>query len=294
MMMTAENLYANEDEKRTRKKKATNVSDKYYNLSEDEMQVLISKAQLGDSKAQAELLKVFDNFISKYCALLFKSKYDLHDYDIRRFIALFITDRLIGIRLTRNQINHATFKAVNETMRGINFMIKRYNDEIDVRQTVQMTFIQCITKYQRRESIPFSGYIYSYFFYLLKKNVDSFLIYQLGRKSFALHTDDSVSSSIVNEDKPQPIQIAPLTPTVEELLGPDVIDEYWVLGDTAIFPFDRLTVHQRQLIKWKYIDGLKASHIAEKTTEHPNTCRAQLQSIRDELKHIMKTEFEDV
>ena len=98
------------------------------------------------------------------------------------------------------------------------------------------------------------------------------------------------SSFTTNEE--QNYNNVPLTASVEDMLGPDQIDEYWVLGETAIFPFDRLTVHQRQLIKWRYIDGLKASHIAERITEHPNTCRAQLQAIRDELSLILQEEFD--
>jgi hypothetical protein len=284
-------VFSPEGEKRKRKKKATNVSDKYYHLSEDEMQILIGKAKSGDPTGQEELLKVFDNFIMKYCALLYRGKYDLHDYDIRRFISLFIPDKTISVRLTRNQINNATYKAVNEVMRGINYMVRRYCDEIDVRQTVQVTFLQCIARYERRGSIPFSGYIYSYFFYLLKRNVDFFLISQVGRNTFPLHTDDNVSSSFPNTEEQTPTNV-PLSPSVEDMLGPDQIDEYWIMGETAIFPFDRLTVHQRQLIKWRYVDGLKASHIAERITEHPNTCRAQLQAIKDELASILKEEFD--
>ena len=36
-----------------------------------------------------------------------------------------------------------------------------------------------------------AGFLYSYFFYLLKKNVDIFLIDQLGRKTFPLIDDDA-------------------------------------------------------------------------------------------------------
>jgi hypothetical protein len=45
---------------------------------------------------------------------------------------------------------------------GIVYMAKRYGEEIDVRQTVDMTFFQCIGRYQRRDSekgpIPFSRF----------------------------------------------------------------------------------------------------------------------------------------
>ena len=69
-----------------------------------------------------------------------------------------------------------------------------------------MTFFQCITRYQRKDSekgpIPFSGFLYSYFFYLLKKNVDTFLIDQLGRKSFPLLSDDDNSEDDQEQQKP--------------------------------------------------------------------------------------------
>lgn len=280
------------DEGKKKPKEKKSLSENYYAIPEDDLQKIIAKAQAGSQRDQAELLKVFNNFITKYVSLLFRSKYDLHDYDIRRFIALFETNSNVRTRLRRNQINTATYKAAGETMRGINYMIRRYGDEDDVRNTVQMTFLQCISKYTRKGSIPFSGYIYSYFFFLLKRNVDVFLIYQLGRRSFPLHTDDSVSSSFQDPDAEQgAMQAQETTPSVEDLLGAEEIDEYWVLGETALFPFDIITIQQRQLLKWKYVDGLKASQIAVKTTEHPNTCRAQLQEIRSEIRSIVLAEL---
>jgi hypothetical protein len=280
------------DEEKKKEKKKKSVSENYYNIPEDELQKIIEKAKNGDGSAQNELLKIFNNFITKYISLLLRGRYDLHDYDIRKFISLFMTDNNIRIRLRRNKINHNTYKAVNETMRGINYMIKRYWEEIDVKQTVQMSFLQCVMRYQRKGSIPFSGFLYSYFYYLLKKNVDAFLVYQLGRKSFPLYTDDSVSSSFSDgESDHQSINTIPSSPSVEELIGTEEIDEFWIIGEKCLFPFDQLTVQQRQLIKWRYVDGLKASQIAIKTTEHPNTCRAQIQEIREEIRSIIEKEF---
>jgi hypothetical protein len=186
-----------------------------------------------------------------------------------------------------------TFKVVVETLRGINDMIRRYCQKEDVHQTVQMTFLQCVMRYNRKGTIPFSGYLYSYFYFLLKKNVDIFLIYQLGRRSFPLYTDDSVGSSFPTEfqDMNQALFVSPSSPSVEDLIGSEEIDEFWVIGDSALFPFDLLTIQQRQLLKWRHIDKLKASQIAVKTTEHPNTCRAQLQEIREEIRQILEKEF---
>lgn len=147
--------------------------EQYYSLSEIEMQELLEKAKSGNEKSQLELLKVFNNFLTKYTTMLYTGKYSLKDYDIRRFISLFVKDSYARIKLSRNKIDSATMKVVNEAMNGINYMIKRYCDERDVRQTVEMTFFQCVKRYQRKDSekgpIPFSAFLYSYFFYLLKR-----------------------------------------------------------------------------------------------------------------------------
>lgn len=285
-----EKIIVDESKKKERRK---NASAAYYNIPEDELQEIIERAKNGSTRDQAKLLQVFSNFVQKYTSLLYRSKYDLHDYDIRLFISLFIPDPEVRRRLRRNQINHKTYKAVNDTMRGIHYMINRYCEEDDVRQTVQMTFMHCVNKYKRKGSIPFSGFIYSYFYFVLKKNVDTFLIYQLGRKSFPLYTDDGVSSAFADENVSHST-VVPETESLEDIIMGSInvdFDERWVLGDTAMFPFDELTTQQRQLVKWRFIDGLKASQIALKTTEHPNTCRAQIQEIRDEIKNILAKEF---
>lgn len=281
-----EEIIVNEEKKARRKA----ASAKYYNIPEEELQEMVLLAKRGDERAQQELLKVFNNFILKYTALLFDGKFDLHDYDIRRFVSLFATDKGVQFKLRGNKIDTQTYRHVQECMRGIKFMVRRYAEKIDVKQTVQMTFLQCVMRYERKGSIPFSGYIYSYFFFLLKKNVDQFLIYQLGRRSFPLYTDDNVSSSYqVGEESAG--TLVPLGASAEDLLGVEEVDEYWVLGDTAPFPFSLLSIQQRQLIKWRYVDNLKASQIALKTSEHPNTCRAQLQEIKEQLKKILDEEI---
>jgi hypothetical protein len=91
--------------------------EQYYNLSEDEMQDLIAKAKAGSQHAQNELLKVFNNFLTKYVSLLYYGKYSLSDYDIRRFTSLFVKDGFVRFNLMKNKLNSAGFKHVNECLR---------------------------------------------------------------------------------------------------------------------------------------------------------------------------------
>lgn len=182
-------------------------------------------------------------------------------------------------------------------MRGINYMAKRYGDEEDIRQTVDMTFLQCVVRYQRKDSdkgpIPFSAFLYSYFFYLLKKNVDTFLIDQLGRKTFPLITDEEYEP----EENEQQVgfRADPVEYDLNQLLSVEQIDEMWVLGKTCAEPFDQLSIQERQLLKWRHVDGKRSSEIAEKITEHPNTVREHLGKIRTKIVNIIiSSELEDL
>jgi RNA polymerase sigma factor (sigma-70 family) len=177
-------------------------------------------------------------------------------------------------------------------------MAKRYGDEEDVRQTVNMTFFQCITRYQRRDSekgpIPFSGFLYSYFFYLLKKNVDTFLIDQLGRKSFPLLGDDDNSGEDDEDSKPG-FKAPPFEYTLEEILSTNDINEMWVLGEDCYEPYNSLTVQERQLLKWRYVDGKKSSEIAQIVTEHPNTVREHITRVKAKIVDaIIENNMEDL
>lgn len=94
--------------------------EQYYSLSEDEMQALIAKAKLGNQSAQNELLKVFNNFLTKYVTMIYYGKYNLSDYDIRRFTSLFVKDNFVRFNLMKNQLNQAGYKHVNECLRRYN------------------------------------------------------------------------------------------------------------------------------------------------------------------------------
>lgn len=256
-------------------------SERYYTLSEDEMQDLITRAKEGDSKAQMVLLDVFANFLTKYTSLIYHSKFSLNDYDIRRFLALYVKDPIARRQLISNKMNSSSRAYVFEAVNGIHTMVVRYCSEEDVTQTVSMAFLQCVQRYERKGPIPFSGFLYSYFFYLLKKHVDEFMIDQLGRKTYPLLGDDDNTGEDDEEFKPG--YHAPSVPGVEDMLGADVIDEFWVAGDTAMPPFNVLTPQERQLVRWRYVEGLKSSEIAYRITEHPNTCRESLNRIRRKL-----------
>lgn len=138
---------------------------------------------------------------------------------------------------------------------------------------------------QLRAQYLLAGFLYSYFFYLLKKNVDTFLIDQLGRKTFPLLSDESHGEE--DGDQPVGFKAEPFEYTFEQIISTDELDEMWVLGEKVVPPFDELTVQERQLIKWRYVDGKKSSEISQKINEHPNTVREHLTRIREKIEDII-------
>lgn len=265
------------------------AKETYYHLTEDEMQDLINKAKTGDQKAQLQLLEIFDNYLWKYINLLYYGKYDLKNYDVRTFVILFVADPQVRAGLKRQKMGSGGYKAVQEVVRGIQYMAQRYGDVEDIAQTVKMAFLHCVMTYEKRGPIPFSGFIYSYYKFILKKFVDTFLIDQLGRKTFPLM--DEVITDHDEEDR-QVGFAAPPTDYLEDMLGAQKIDEYWVVGDTCYPPFDILSVQERQLLRWRYEDGYKASDIARRITEHPNTLRDHFTKIRKRLREQLDQDLE--
>lgn len=275
---------------------AKKYEENIFELPEEEMQAIIAKAQNNSPAAQSQMLHMFDNFLSRYVTLLYYGKWSMADYDLRKFIWLFVTDPGVRYHLLRGKLNQQGYQSVNEVMRRITGMAQRYGDEEDVRQTVEVTFLECLMRYKPTPSkqggiVPFKSFLYSYYLYMLKKNVEFFLIDQLGRKTFPLITDEeSFGDDGSDFDGQTPGYTAPSEPSAEELLGTEEIDEYWVIGDSAMAPFDQLTIQERQLLKWRFVDGLPSSEIAAKITEHPNTCREHFNRIRHKLREIIASE----
>lgn len=265
-------------------------AEEYYDITEEETQEIVARYQAGDEEAAKELMKMFSNYLAKYFNLLYYNRYGFDDYDLRQFIGLFIKDNAARGALLRNKLRGDNLRKVRKAMTGINYMILRYNEERDVWNTIHMTFLYTCDhytpQYNDRGLIPFSGYLYNYFYYMMKKNVETMLIDQLGRKTFPLFdesTDEEESGGHVGFSAP--------VPDFDEeamFLSADMIDERWIAGDTAYPPFDRLTVQERQLLKWRYIDGDYTADIVARTTETPNTVRTAFATIRTKLRRALE------
>ena len=113
------------------------------------------------------------------------------------------------------------------------------------------------------------------------------MIDQLGRKSFPLLSDDDNLYDSEYGEKQVGFKAPPEEREMEEFLSTEDINEFWVLGETCAEPFVLLSIQERQLLKWRYIDDLRSSEISKKISEHPNTVREHLAKIRIKLSNLV-------
>lgn len=269
------------------------VHHDYYHLPEEEIQDLVNRAQQGDENALSEVLTIFDNFVQKYVNLLFHGQLALHNNDIRQFLKLFVNDTNLKRKLGQNKLNYRERQELQQIWHGFNYMITRYNTEEDVRQTVQTAFTDTVMRYQRRGEVPFSGYIYRYFLFIMQKYMKEILIDQLGRKSFPLRVEEDFNDE--DEDSVPPGFDVPSEPSAEEMSSQKEIDEDWVFGE-AMFPFDQLNIQERQLIRWYYIEKVNITNIADRMAESAGKISEKLATARQKLEDAIKEypEMEDL
>lgn len=128
----------------------------------------------------------------------------------------------------------------------------------------------------------------------MKKNVDTFLIDQLGRKSFPLLADDT-NENEEDGEKQIGFKAPPVETDLNTWLATEEINEFWVLGETCSEPFIFLNVQERQLLKWRYIDDLRSSEISKKISEHPNTVREHLAKTRAKIQnYVIESDLKDI
>lgn len=271
-------------------KKKKSYDERKYNLSNAEMVELVKQFQAGSDSAGMKMLEVFENFLANFVKLLYYGTYDRSNYELKRFIGFYIPNGQLRYKFMKNQLSPPEAKAVNDVVRGLNVMVTRFCELEDVEQALKLALLSCLKIYEPRPSsqggsVPVTNYISNYSLYIFKKVTDTQLISQLGRKTFPL-----IDESTTDENEVQAGFLPPIGPDLESYLDKEEFNEAWVYGTTAKGVFATLTQAERQLIKWRYIDGERASEIAHKLLEHPNTTRERLLRLKETIKEYLLNE----
>ena len=277
----------------------------YWDLDEEDLQLIIWQAQLGQSeewsdqyravsaKAVDQLLEIFDNYLSKYIAMLWDNKFNLNHWDIRYFINMFNPNKELAQNIKRKNFNKKTVKGAHEVIGRLQMMLRRYGNLDDLHQTVKMSFLSCVMRYERVASsqgegewVPFSGFLYRYFLYVVKADVEEYLTDQLGLKTFPIIPAENPSDDSEHDYVPG-FKLPSHPDASEDTINAVNLDDTWVAGLTCEFPFNKLSVNERQLLKWYYVNGESSIEISQRLNEHSNTTKGRLNKIEDKLERFL-------
>ncbi len=208
-----------------------------------------------------DLLEKYDQFLRKYVRLLSKGSVDFANYDTRRFIACFISDKEVVTNLcsaeekteeTRNQV----YEVVG-TLRGL----FRKNTPCELYNELVILFLEAARDYKEVGS-DFSHYLYSVFRYKVKRMIDSRMHdcldegYAEYRDRFYSDDDRGIDTIIENTYYHDPLNIR-----VNEF---DELEDnvLWLNGVSCSDLFKQLSYTERYVLVQAYEKGLSDKEIA--------------------------------
>ena len=227
---------------------------------EAEIADLVARSNAGDSGATSELLEKFEVYLKRWETLLIYRRFSLEATDIREFFCLYIRNRNVTRMLRSMNLNRQVMGEVWRISGELHYLVTTMMEREDVWQLIISVFLHCLRRYRPMEkegkTIPFFRYLYYRFRLELKSELTKL-------------TMDPVFSYGFYELNQEGGQGETQKPTREYSYDQNFfefqndIQEGWVSGTDATFPFDRLDPHERQVIKWHYRDGLRRKDIAE-------------------------------
>lgn len=99
--------------------------EQYYTLEENEMQDLIQKAKDGNMSAQNELLKVFNNFLTKYSTMLYYRKVQFGGLWLKKVHSSFYKRQLRKASVSKKQDEPFRFENSERSHEGNNLHGKK-------------------------------------------------------------------------------------------------------------------------------------------------------------------------
>jgi hypothetical protein len=283
--------------------------------SDNDVRYLVVLAGCGDEEAKLELYHRFRWFLLKYRALLKSgifNAYSKERRDIRLFVSFYSkSPQIRGLLMSYRGIPVGQTKvvqAVNKIIGQLHFQCKSLGDE-EIDSIIDMTFFQCANVYDPKRKVKeacnaeglvydklttakqekwdkevpevgFEGFMFNYFHFLLRKNLDTVLNgIQAGIGIAASGVETSTIT--VADDNPYADRITLQAKEFEDDLRPDEpIDSNWDGGSTAQWPWDELSQQERWLIKQRYHNKRFACEIGESVGMSASVIRNRIKAAK--------------
>jgi RNA polymerase sigma factor (sigma-70 family) len=232
----------------------------------------------------SELIEAYQHFIGKYHKMFTTGQIDFSNYDIRRFLACYISNKEIVRNLCRGKYHSK--EAIQRAYRVLNRISKVFEgyEKEEVYNELVIVFLECARSYQDVGK-GFHRYLYKCYRYRLKKYIDAkafdYVDDEIGEYKDMYHADDLIpyeeSLEAQHLDKPLNIEI-------DEKM--DLNNILWLNGIVCGDLFKELSYAERYVLVKAYQDGLDDKEIAKLTGFHPRSIYRIRKRLTDHFREL--------
>lgn len=256
----------------------------------ERIDALVFQFQEGSNEAADELIKSFgfdtntkelSKFLNKYFSLLRFGVINFKDRDSRNFIRLFTKNQQLKDELIPFYQYAHTKKAARKVVQRINYRMRHLGDTELIHDLCSILLFLASRYKKQGKNTFFCGYLYKSF----KFEVHSYYKYLFKD----LHYSHRIEMLEDYKDDKSEIRI-------DELLKPDLyfknekekLGFNWILGKTATFPFDQLTMFERTILSMYDDKNMTYEEVGTHMGYHRDTIWSKRKGIKNKLLQLLK------
>lgn len=222
-----------------------------------------------------ELIKQYENFLNKYMSMFQYNTIDFSNYDVRCFLACYISDESLSKSLRRAKYHSAeAMSTAQKVLRSLQHKLRNHNKK-ELFHEIVIPFLQ-LAKGYKQLGVGFDKYLYKAYKYELKRHLDNI-------KWDALDHGGLMYRDALHEEEWEEESQEELTFEMDEQF--ELSDPRWVHGKRSGEPFINLKPHERYILVKYYYEDYTDREIARMLPYNPKS----IHRIRKRLeKHFME------
>lgn len=291
--------------------------------SDEDLPYVVALAKSGNSAAINDLYERFEFFLLRFRSLLKAGKFDGHPM-VRQFLALYVEvssegggRALRNALLSRKGMNWRFMESSKDLIGMLREQLSTMDDD-DIDSIINVTFFQCLSVYDPKgkvrlelkkkgvdydglsevtkkkydklhPEVGFHGFMYNYFHYLLRKNIDKEIRGVMPGSGwcdlYADHTLPEFENSSMDPEyfDAEAVDQSSYQSASDQSERDVAIDHDWVEGSSAQWPFDILTPQERWIIKARFYDRMFACDIADRLGISTSAIRNRIRIAKEKL-----------
>lgn len=262
-----------------------NLVIKYQSMFNHDKNTEMSKEEIAEAKAAAaELLLRFSPLFKKYQMLIKTCHIDFNDYEMKRFILMFLGEPSLKAAIKRKK---QALEYKQQIVRRFNFVKETYGQQSnDVILSDLQTSLLTLARRYKQIGYNFCAYVYNSYSYEVSRAIKKYIndptnitYKNCPYEEYMLTYVDTTSEDYL-EDK-----------SYENALG--IPDMSWINGEACSETFSMLSMIERKILIKYYLECYNDRQIAKEFCLNINTCnqkrRAIVKKIADKLGFDLST-----